>query len=355
MALARISLEPPPHIDPTKATLAYGRLAIKRLNHELHDAILLTRQRAVKTLCDYLHDHEHIAEAINEGVVTSLNILLEDPDVPCRAYATECFVVLCRKLLLFVNLEPHFSEHELGRVAFLDQNILQSFLNLIKLSEVDIVRLNAQKAIELLTTSPDGALAVVENGYVPLLINCARDEVDEIKIVVLDTLNHCLSFGTTKGLESGGMPLFTQLLSHESPEVRARAAQNILRLSVNPIGKQEALDNETIPALVELLKDNSETVRASAAGALAFICTTNHGRYTTLNAGAIPHLLQLVDDEISRVRVNALKVITCLSETPEGRRILLDNLNTITSHEKDVNAAVAKHAKIAASVITWKP
>ncbi|KAG5444989.1 Radial spoke head 14 [Clonorchis sinensis] len=341
MALARISLEPPPHIDPTKATLAYGRLAIKRLNRELHDAVLLTRQRAVKALCDYLHDHEHIAEAINEDVVTSLNVLLKDSDVPCRAYATECFVVLC--------------QHELGRVAFLDHNILQSFLNLIKLSEVDIVRLNAQKAIEVLTTSPAGALAVVENGYIPLLINCARDEVDEIKIVVLDTLNHCLSFDTGKGLESGGMPLFTQLLSHESPEVRARAAQNILRLSVNPTGKQGALENETIPALVELLKDNSETVRASAAGALAFICTTNHGRYTTLNAGAIPHLLHLVDDENSRVRVNALKVITCLSETPEGRRILLDHLNTITSHDKDVNAAVAKHAKIAASVITWKP
>ncbi|CAH8481525.1 unnamed protein product [Dicrocoelium dendriticum] len=85
------------------------------------------------------------------------------------------------------------------------------------------------------------------------------------------------------------------------------------------------------------------------------ICTTNHGRYTALNAGSIPHLLTLVEHERSLVRVNALKVLTCLAETPEGRRILLDHLDIIEPHQSDVNAAVAKHARIAVSVITWKP
>ncbi|VDO69945.1 unnamed protein product, partial [Schistosoma curassoni] len=128
-----------------------------------------------------------------------------------------------------------------------------------------------------------------------------------------------------------------------------------LNHSVNLRGKQEALDNETIPALVSLLNDPSEDLKAFSAGALGFICTTNHGRYTTLNAGAIPLLLNLIDDKCSRVRVNTFKVLTCLSETPEGRRILLDHLNKISPHVTDMNAAVAKHAKIALSVITWQP
>ncbi|TPP65283.1 Rhabdoid tumor deletion region protein [Fasciola gigantica] len=342
MALARISLEPPPHIDPTKATLAYGRLGIKRLNRELGDPELLVRQRAVRALCDYLHDHEHIAEAIKEGIIISLEKLLGDPDVPCRSYATECFVILC--------------QHELGRVAFLENDILLSFYKLIKSTEVDIVRLNAHKVIELLSTSPDGAERIVQCGYVSLLIDCARNEVVEIKLVVMDTLNHCLSVNTEKGLDSQGVALFTGLLGHESSEVRSRAAQNILRLCVDPVGKQKALDDETIPALVGILTGDSDKAMASAAGALAFICTTTHGRYTALNAGAIPHLLKLVDHSNSRVRVNALKVsLPCLSETPEGRRILLDHLHVITPHENDQNAAVAKHAKIAVSVITWKP
>jgi len=41
--------------------------AICKQNRELNDEVLLTRQRAVMSLCDYLHDPEHIAAAIDEG------------------------------------------------------------------------------------------------------------------------------------------------------------------------------------------------------------------------------------------------------------------------------------------------
>ena len=36
-------------------------------NRELKDKELITRQRALMTLCDYLHDPEHIAEALRVG------------------------------------------------------------------------------------------------------------------------------------------------------------------------------------------------------------------------------------------------------------------------------------------------
>ncbi|VDP26954.1 unnamed protein product [Schistosoma mattheei] len=360
MALAIISLKPPPNVDPTKATLAYGRLAIKRIvrfntqnsywtmidiyitlkvveknprnNRELKDTDLITRQRAVKALCDYLHDPEHIEEAINEGTICLLSFLLKDHDIPCRGYSTECFVIICR------------------RTAALRHNILESFEPLLDFNQPDVIRLNTHRAIELLTTNLTGVQAVIEAKYIDLLVRCVEKE-----IIVLNTLYHCFSFETEEGLNAGGIPLFTKLLTHSNTEIRTRAAQNILRLCVNLRGKQEALDNETIPALVSLLNDPSEDLKAFSAGALGFICTTNHGRYTTLNAGAIPLLLNLVDDKCSRVRVNTFKVLTCLSETPEGRRILLDHLNKISPHVTDMNAAVAKHAKIALSVITWQP
>ncbi|CAH8531555.1 unnamed protein product [Schistosoma margrebowiei] len=341
MALAIISLKPPPNVDPTKATLAYGRLAIKRINRELKDTDLITRQRAVKALCDYLHDPEHIEEAINEGTICSLSFLLKDPDIPCRGYSTECFVIIC--------------QHAIGRTAALRHNILESFEPLLDFNQPDVIRLNTHRAIELLTTNLTGVQAIIEAKYIDLLVRCVEKEVDEIKIVVLNTLYHCFSFETEEGLNAGGIPLFTKLLTHSNTEIRTRAAQNILRLCVNLRGKQEALDNETIPALVSLLNDPSEDLKAFSTGALGFICTTNHGRYTTLNAGAIPLLLNLIDDKCSRVRVNTFKVLTCLSETPEGRRILLDHLNKISPHVTDMNAAVAKHAKIALSVITWQP
>ena len=36
-------------------------------NRELNDDTLLTRQRSLMSLCDYLHDPEHVTSAVQEG------------------------------------------------------------------------------------------------------------------------------------------------------------------------------------------------------------------------------------------------------------------------------------------------
>ncbi|VDO52024.1 unnamed protein product [Schistosoma margrebowiei] len=182
----------------------------------MKDTDLITRQRAVKALCDYLHDPEHIEEAINEGTICSLSFLLKDPDIPCRGYSTECFVIIC--------------QHAIGRTAALRHNILESFEPLLDFNQPDVIRLNTHRAIELLTTNLTGVQAIIEAKYIDLLVRCVEKEVDEIKIVVLNTLYHCFSFETGEGLNAGGIPLFTKLLSHSNTEIRTRAAQNILRL-----------------------------------------------------------------------------------------------------------------------------
>ncbi|KAL7065285.1 hypothetical protein AAHC03_05135 [Spirometra sp. Aus1] len=341
MASARISLEMPPNIDPSRATLAYGRLALPRLNRELKDDVLLIRQRAVKALCDYLHDHEHIAAAVHEGIIPSLKHLLRDKDVPVRAMAAECFIV--------------FNQHAIGRKAFIDEDVLDVLKLLFSSYEPDIVRLNAHKAVELLSINPAHCQAIVDADLIPLLIACVEREYAEIKAVILETLNRCLDLNSDAGLNAGGMQVFTKLLSHHSPEVRGKSAQVILMLTVNPRGRQQAIDKETIPALVGLLSDNDPDVKASAAGALAFTSVTTHGRYTAINADAIPNLLRLLVHSCSRVRVNGLKAITCIAEAPEGRRILLDHVDNIKRLTEDEDAGVRKHANIAVDVITWKP
>lgn len=75
MAHARISMYMPPDIDPTKAAIAYGCRALRKLNEELQSEDLLTRQKAVMALCDLMHDPEYVYEAINIGESIMLRVI----------------------------------------------------------------------------------------------------------------------------------------------------------------------------------------------------------------------------------------------------------------------------------------
>ena len=45
-------------------------------NRELNSGDLITCQRAVMSLCDYLHDPEHMADAIREGMHFELIVMV---------------------------------------------------------------------------------------------------------------------------------------------------------------------------------------------------------------------------------------------------------------------------------------
>ncbi|KAK7475793.1 hypothetical protein BaRGS_00032939 [Batillaria attramentaria] len=295
MAKTVISAKYPPLIDATRTPLAYGDRALRRLNRELNDETLLVRQRSVMSLCDYLHDPEHIAEALRVGIAVSLKKLLTDPDLTVRQKATECLYVFA------------------------------------------------------------GALGIVQTNLVPILVQKLLSELDEIKKLILDTLHFCMRVDTEKALKADAMTAFTELLSHKNSGIRAKAARDIMDLSVPLDGKNKAVECGSVPPLIELLKDPLSDVRANAAGAIMTITITTKGKYTAIDAGAIAPLVDLVQDATSEVRLNALKALTCLSEAPEGRKVLLEHVEEVRSRMADAIPAVCKAAEIAVRVITWKP
>ncbi|XP_070532781.1 radial spoke head 14 homolog [Ptychodera flava] len=341
MASTRISAHLPPDIDVTKAPLAYGDRALPRLNRELKDEDLITRQRALRTLCDYLHDPEHIAEALRVGVAESLKALLPDKDGTVRHKTTEVLYIL--------------AGHNVGREAFLDHEIILPLSKLYD-DQLDIVRKNAHMAIEMVCEMPMGAAGVVEAGLVPKLVIKLRTELDEIKEYILDTLHFCMRVEQMQALQSGAMEVFTNLLKHESNVIRAKAARDIMDLSVPLDGKNRACEVDALSALVTLLKDDDADVRCKAAGAIMTITITTQGKYQAIKANAIPNLVMLVSDETSEVRLNTLKAITTLSEAPEGRATLLKHVDLIKKYmDEDKSEAVQRAAEIAVKVITWKP
>jgi len=340
MAKTVISARYPPQIDATRTPLAYGDRALPRLNRELNDETLLVRQRAVMSLCDYLHDPEHIAEALRVGIAQSLKNLLIDKDLTVRQKSTECLFVI--------------AGHAIGRDAFLDHSIIVPVADLFNDSE-DIARKNAHLAVEMISETPPGAEGIVEANLIPTLVKKLKDEVDEIKELILNTLHYCMRVDTAKALAAGAMEAFTYLLGHQAHTIRAKAARDIMDLSVPLDGKNKAVDCNSVTELIKLLKDDSPDVRANAAGALMTITITTKGKYTAINGAAIDPLVALVDDETSEVRLNALKALTCLSEAPEGREVLLQHVKLIQARTKDHIPAVCKAAEIAVRVITWKP
>ncbi|KAL8561932.1 hypothetical protein ACOMHN_001258 [Nucella lapillus] len=340
MAFTVISAKYPPLIDATRTPLAYGDRALPRLDRELNDETLLVRQRAVMSLCDYLHDPEHIAEALRVGIAASLKQLLTDPDLTVRQKATECLFVI--------------AGHAIGRDAFLDQEIIVPVSDLFNDKE-DIARKNAHLAIEMISETPPGADGIVQANLVQTLVGKLKNELDEIKELILDTLHYCMRVNTDKALSSGAMETFTSLLTHKSPSIRAKAARDIMDLSVPLDGKNKAVECESVEKLIILLKDESADVRANAAGAIMIITITTQGKYTAINSGAIEPLVGLVDDDTSEVRLNCLKALTCLSEAPEGREVLLEHVQKIRHRTWDDIPAVCKAAEIAVRVITWKP
>ncbi|ELT87452.1 hypothetical protein CAPTEDRAFT_198826 [Capitella teleta] len=340
MTTSVISARLPPDIDLTKATLAYGNRALPRLNRELNDATLLTRQKSVRMLCDYLHDPQNIAGALREGITVSLKKLLADSDITVRQKSTECLYVI--------------AGHAIGREAFLREGIIVPLSKLFDDSE-DIARLNAHLAFEMLSKSPTGAEGIVEAKLVPTLVKKLKIEHDEIKELILDTLHFCMFEETQSALDSEAMEVFTELLQHKSSSIRGKAARDIMDLSVPLNGKNRAVEVKCVPVLVDLLKDTCTDVRANAAGALMMITITTKGKYTALASDAIAPLVSLVDDPTSEVRVNAVKALTCLSEAPEGRKALSDHVEKIKARTEEEVPAVVKAANCAASVITWKP
>lgn len=73
MAATRISERLPPLIDPSRAPVAFGRLALPTLIRELHAEERKIRQEALCSLCDLLHDPERAYEALHHG--TDLTVI----------------------------------------------------------------------------------------------------------------------------------------------------------------------------------------------------------------------------------------------------------------------------------------
>ncbi|XP_048196684.1 radial spoke head 14 homolog [Perognathus longimembris pacificus] len=139
MAHAKISMYLPPNINPAQADIAYGCLALPKLNRELQSDNLLTRQKALVALCDLMHDPEYVYEAISIGYLDSLKVLLKDGDDLVRIKTTEALYIM--------------ATHSVGRIGFIEYDIIFSLAFLLN-DPNDLCRENMYQAFKHLAQLP---------------------------------------------------------------------------------------------------------------------------------------------------------------------------------------------------------
>ncbi|XP_004843586.1 radial spoke head 14 homolog [Heterocephalus glaber] len=340
MAHARISMHLPPNINPTQADIAYGCWALPNLNKELQSEDLQTRQKALMALCDLMHDPEYVYEAINIGCLESLTALLKDSDSLVRIKTTEVLHIM--------------ATHNVGRTSFLEHDIILALSFLLN-DPHSACRENLHRVYKQLAQLPSGAWGIINSGLIPSLVWKLQREEEGIQELILDTLAPCLQEDATEALGSRAVPFLKQKLLSSNKNIRSRAAQVLIAISIPLEGKNQVRQYDVIPILVDLLKDEEQEVQANAAGALMYATVTTEGKYAALDADAIDPLLQLLSSPLTRVCLNATKALTMLAEAPEGRKRLQPQVPAFRILESDGNQTIQRAAWIAIKVIEWKP
>ncbi|XP_009864394.1 PREDICTED: rhabdoid tumor deletion region protein 1-like [Apaloderma vittatum] len=141
MAHARISGSLPPHLEPTKAPIAFGKRALPKLNEELRSPELLTQQRALMALCDLVHDPENIYQAVEIGFLDNLKPLLLHNDNTVRQKTTEVLYVMAM--------------HSVGRQGLIRNGVISALAELLD-DPVDMCRKNTHHVFEMVAKLPEG-------------------------------------------------------------------------------------------------------------------------------------------------------------------------------------------------------
>ena len=323
-----------------------------------------------------------VAQAVAAGAVGVLTQLLGDADQKgLRVAAMRC-LALCSAT--HAGLQSVLAERSLATI--------KPYLGELGRGNVGL-RTDAYRALRRAVGAASGAAAAVTNDYVPVLVEKAAAETEEvasIQAAALDVLDRCLNAppptnarALSQALETDAVEHCVALLAHDDESVTSNAATVLATLCFNVAGKKRALACGAVPKLVELLAFRSgaggrggHILRAATAGALANVAVLDGGKVAAIKAGGVDRLFALVADADERdiVKLNALKAISNVVAHPharfgknqkkpyddaEGERLGLQGRAEVQEALAKLcesgNALLARSAKIALDLVEWKP
>lgn len=338
----------------TKVRTAYGRRSLQKLSEELTseenkdvDALM----HSLHSLMDLMHNPEKVSEGIRIGIVSKLTAILKHENDELRRYASHILQII--------------AGHAVGRRALISSGTIDQLIALFD-DSVPVVRQNTHLALKMEASSSEGAKAIVKSDFTGKIVKCLGKEDIELQVIILDTLNSCITSDPEPALREGAMKILTDLLESNCEEIKEKAADCITGLCVSFRGKSEACSIGAIPKLVALLSTTDPGVRAAAAGTLMSITIINEGKSQALETECAPALTAMVSEEDHLSKLNAIKAITNLAEHPRGRMLFGHLVQPLTELIVSKQAEesqdrysdevmLSRAAQIATDVICWRP
>lgn len=376
------------YYDSTRSALAYAERGMPKLRAELACDELITRQKALVTMCDMMHSTERVHEAVRCGCLQQIIQLLNDADETIRFKS--------------ISVLKTVLQHTVGRDAFLTKH--DGYKDLIQLFTDNSIkiRLRAFEAMQTLTIVPYFARVIASRGLCQKLVEEHLSKVDknlegESLDVILQVLEivHQLLFENCnddnnnsknpeedaermKNHDLEALNAFAALLNHGNADIKSRACSTLHDLCANSqVAKNVASLNDTIiPTLCRSLQHSSKQVRVAACQALMTICITTEGKLKAAENDAVENIVCLIDEalEVSTpeqldaadapteilndsLRLNAIRAAEVIAEVPTARSqfcVVVQKFKNLADNTRLSND-VRRAAQETISVIQWLP
>ena len=119
------------------------------------------------------------------------------------------------------------------------------------------------------------------------------------------------------------IPLLVEIVRSGSTQGKAKAAAELMKLSVKVDVMAEISKEGAIPPLVELVRSGSDEGKANAAGVLRNLALNVEGKVAIAEAGAIPPLIDLVRQGSAEGKGKAAAALSILANNADNQRAIM--------------------------------
>lgn len=353
----------PKPIAKTTIVEAYGLRKCPKLVEQISGDNLEVRNNALNVLCDEFQNPYSIEGTVRANVVPVLASMVDDTDFTTRVRATHALALA--------------GSDAMGVKAILEADSISKILVGV-MDPSEEVRRNVYTCMANVTRLNAGVDSSVRTGAVQVFVKVLTDEHDVLKPIILKTIYRMVGCeeGLLAAINSDAVAILIKLLaksiansavegmassySEYEDQIIIGAAQALGFLCFDGRAKEAALENKAIEELVGILKMKSieSNVKAAIQVAIMAITITDQGKIQMYNNQGADEIMKMLYDDSNVVVLNALKIISSIAVYPKNRDILVNDSTCATKLKKLTkwdDAAIARHAGIALSAVTWSP